>query len=240
MSMSTGQRPPENQRWVPQGVRRDITWDERVQRHRESLVPRHYPSWQPSRLPEPPVIQIRVAAEPAFDPVRPGLIRLYAERMAHADSTRQPVRETHQGERLLVGELVDEGGQVRALALVGVTRPVGRSGPEHYRLLYPSQRLRFRRLRLGRMPAGSVVGLATPWSAARASATPGNWWRVLFTGSAHHPRLGGSIRLLFATCAALLLLLGAASTSFAAQSPSVGQSGSSIESAHTQGQEVTG
>ena len=230
MSMSTDQRASHNQRWVPDGVRQDITWEERVQRHREAHIPKRYPTWQPELQPEFPIIQIRVAAEPAFDPVRPGLMRLYAARLAHAESTRKPIRETREGERLLVGELAAESGPLRTLALVSETLPVGRSLPAHYRSLHPSQHLRFRRLRLGRMPAGSVTGTVDPW--ARNVMTPTVWNRLqsLLASNGYHPRLGGSTRLLVAACAALILTLGAATTSFAAQDRYAAQPGETVES----------
>jgi hypothetical protein len=218
MSMSTDQRAAHNQRWVPEGVRQDVTWDERLQRHRESFVPKRYPTWQPDLLPDPPIIQVRVAVEPAFDPVRPGLIRLYAARIAHAESTRQPIREKREGERLLVGELAEASGPVRTLALVSATQPLGRSLPTHYRHLHPTQHLRFRRFRLGRMPAGTVACALDPW-ASNAPRRP-MWCRfgALLASNGYHPRLGGSTRLLVAACAALILMLGAASTGFATQS----------------------
>jgi uncharacterized protein YvpB/LysM repeat protein len=232
--MSTDQRATHNQRWVPEGVRQDVTWDERLQRHRESLVPKRYPTWQPDLLPEPPAVQIRVNVEPAFDPVRPGLMRLYAARLAHAESSRKPVREANEGERLLVGERVEDSGPVRTLALIGQTRPLGRSLPAHYRRLHPAQQLRFRRLRLGRMPAGSVAESVDPWAASSGSPSVWHTLRSTLKVDAYHPRLGGSTRLLVASFAALILMLGAATTSFASQFRYEVQPGDSIDSIATE------
>ena len=216
MAMTTDHRSPQSTRWVPDGVRQDLTWDERIRRHRQAQIPREYPTWQPKSKGAPPVVQLQPAARPAFDPVRPGLLRLYAARAAHAGRERRLEQQPRDDERLLVGEFVHESGEIRTMALVGQIRPVGRGMQTHYDRLHPVINMRYRRLRCGSfpLPARTVAPEAT-WPTS-TSPSPGgwdalwSWWRA----NTYHPRLGASTRMLVVSCAALVLMLGAATTSF--------------------------
>jgi uncharacterized protein YvpB len=231
MAMTADHRSGQSNRWVPDGVRPDLTWDERVRRHRASLVPQRYPTWQPALRPEPPVVQVRPATEPAFDPVRPGLMRLYAARLAHADTGPRPIREANQGERLLVGELAGADGPVRTLALVGTVQAVGRGQGDHYRQLHPALHLRYRRFRCGIPRSRSTTEPNAAWELPQTRRpSPLASLRACLGSSVPHPRLGASTRVLLASCVALLLMLGVASTSFAGQFRYEVQDGDSIES----------
>lgn len=222
--------------WVPYGVRHDLTWDERVRRHRQSLIPSTYPSWQPDPLPEPPVAAIRPAVEPAFEPVRPGLMRLYAARLAHVDADRTPIRESSPDERLLVGELDGEDGPLRTMALVHRTNPIGRGCDEHYRALHPPQHFRYRRFRCGvvSMPVRQPQGM--PREPMPEGKNASSLMRRVFDAfgtNTFYPRMGGTKRALLATCAALVLVVSAASTSLAQQFRYEVQPGDSIASIAT-------
>lgn len=202
--------------WYPDGVRHDDSWNERIKRHRQSFIPTSYGAWQPDPLPTPPPIALRPAIEPAFDPVRPGLMRLYAARMAHADSQRAPIRESHSGNRLLVGELAGEDGPVRTLALVRPLGAIGRGCGNHYERLHPPLNMRYRRFRIGSLPQTSVhANAADGWNAPKSSpASSMGLLRSLATNT-FYPRLGGTKHMLLATFFAVVLLLGAASSSLA-------------------------
>lgn len=236
MAMTTDHRSPQSSRWVPDGVRHDQTWDERIRKHREAQVPRQYPTWQPPAKGAPPVVQVQPAANTTFDPVRPGLMRLYAARMAHAGSVPRPEREARDGERLLVGELVDEAGAIRTMALVGEVQPFGRGLSIHEDHRHPALQMRYRRLRCGSFPVPRrfTIPEAT-WPVNHPVSR--SFWSTLLQGwkvNAFHPRLGVSTRFLLASFAALILLLGAASTSMAQQYRYEVQPGDTIESIATE------
>lgn len=202
--------------WFPEGVRHDVSWDERLKRHRQSFIPKSYGAWQPEPLPTPPPVVIRPAIEPAFDPVRPGLIRLYAVRMAHADAQRIPVRESHPGDRLLVGELSGEAGPVRTLALVQPVCAIGRGCGDHYERIHPPLNMRYRRFRIGALPRVSIQpSSGEGWNVRRPLSLPSVGVLRSLAHNTYYPRLGGTKHMLLATLFAVILLLGAASSGLA-------------------------
>ncbi len=191
---------------VRSGICRDLSWEERRRRHRLAHTPAVYPTWQPVSRSEPVAETPEVLPEPLLEPVRPGLMWLYAARMAHARCDYSSVRRTSAGGRLLVGEICDDGGGLRAMALVGVTCRIGRSEGAHYQRLHPALGMRYGRLRCG----GDMSGIRA--RAAGFSLLPGpGRSRPAFA------RIGASKRMMVATICALLLIASAASTSFAGQ-----------------------
>ncbi len=236
MAMTTDHRSPQSGRWVPDGVRSDLTWEERIRRHREAQIPREYLTWHPPIKGAPPVVQLRPATSSAFDPVRPGLIRLYAARMAHAGSKPRPEREVKEGERLLVGDLPDEAGTIRTMALIGDVKPFGRGLQRHEDHRHPPLQMRYRRLRCGSFPVPrrTHVPEAT-WPVHHAFSR--SFWSTLLSfwkTNAFHPRLGVSTRVLVAAFVAIVMMVGAASTTFAQQFRYEVQAGDTIESIATE------
>ncbi len=210
--------PDEGAEVVPArpGIRRDLSWDERRTRYRQAHTPAVYPTWrlesEPSGIEAAPETPIESLPEL----VRPGLMWLYAARMAHARCDSSSIRRTSACGRLLVGEIGDDAGAVRAMALVGVTGRIGRGERAHYQRLHPALGMRYGRLRCG----GDMSGVRA--LAAGFSLLPG-------AGRSHpaYARIGASKRMMVATICALLLIASAASTSFAGQAivtPGPGQS----------------
>src|SRR5690606_13915919 len=144
---------------------------------------------------------VKPATSTAFDPVRPGLMRLYAARMAHAGSVSRPERPGREGERLLVGELAAGAGAIWTMALVGDVKPVGGDLQSHEDQRHSVLQMRYRRLRCRSFPLPQRIVIpeaSSPVTRAfsrsfRSTLVLG--WKV----NAFHPRLGVSTRLLVAS-----------------------------------------
>jgi uncharacterized protein YvpB len=213
------------------GIRSDLTWEMRRRQYHLSHVPASYPTWQQEPRPERTVITSADGPAPDVEPVRPGLMRLYAARQAHARVDQAAIRRTVDGQRLVVGEAMCEHGRVRSLAVLGAPASIGRGNDQHYRRLHPAHGVRFGRLwcggkimssRVDRAPAGSL----RPVSELGAPFRLG--WQALFGGGMS--RVGASKRMMLATLAAILVIASAASTSLAGQHRYEVREGDTIDS----------
>ena len=208
------------------GIRHDLTWEARRQQYRQARTPASYPTWQPAPVPERKDDAPRVTVAAGSDPVRPGLLRLYAERQAHARIDHSSVRRAAMGERVLVGDTAGADGPIRAMAVIGSTTAIGRGHEEHYRKLHPERAPRYGRLRSG----GEIM--FARGSIGRVSATITEAMQQVFgSGGSHlYPRIGASKRVMLATFAAILVIASAASTGLASQHRYEVQEGDTIES----------
>lgn len=218
------------------GIRRDLTWEQRRKRYRLALTPTTYPTWQPETgVPVIDVMEVGLEAQPETppEPVRPGLLWLYAARIAHARPDPSSVRRTSAGERILVGETDGEDGLVRSIAVIGATRQIGRGERAHYQRLHPVLNMRYGRLRCG----GGMMGTRKRTTDDREGTRVSRAWaigRQLLAGSGgsrpSYARVGASKRVMLATICAILLIVSAASTSFAGQQRYEVREGDTIES----------
>lgn len=117
------------------GIRTDASWDERLQRHYARA--RELDTWQPH--PASPRARTRSLRSSEPELARPGLMCLYATRMAHARVDTTVIRRSSCEDRLLVGDYEENGTRRRCLALVS-TSQLGRSTVSHYQTLYPGFR----------------------------------------------------------------------------------------------------
>ncbi len=242
MTVVLGQRSqPEDQsqpshNWG--GVRRDLTWEMRRTQYRLSHTPT-FPTWQP--LPEASDVEVAVvgAPEPEPEPVRPGLVWLYAARLAHSHTDHSSVRRTGHGERLLLGECEGNDGTVRSMAVIGPATHLGRGEDEHYRRLHPALEPRYGRLRSGGNIMAARGSISKSDRETQFNPSYGMPAKILsgvqnlfgFGESNHlYPRIGASKRILVATMAAVLLIASAASTSLAGQQRYEVREGDTIES----------
>ncbi len=205
------------------GVRRDLSWEQRRKQYRLAHTPTSYPTWQPESKPAAVESIPEMLREGPPEPVRPGLMWLYAARIAHARSDHSSVRRTTPGERLLVGESAGEDGLVRSMAVIGATDRIGRGEGAHYQRLHPALQLRY-----GRLRCGGIMGSRNP---STANVNRLGW---LTSGPGGHgpsyARIGASKRMMLASICALLLIVSAASTSFAGQQRYEVREGDTIES----------
>lgn len=192
------------------GIRRNLTWEQRRRQYHAAHTPGVYPTWQPETAPSPPEPIPAPEPEPLEDPVRPGLLWLYAARIAHARLDPSTVRRTSEGERILVGEAGAGDESARSMAVIGAVGRIGRGQGDHYQRLYPALDLRYGRLRCGGVRA------------MRSPAQPGAG--ITFA------RIGASKRLMLATLCALLLIASAATTGFAGQQRYEVRDGDTIDS----------
>ena len=213
------------------GIRTDQTWEIRRRRYHQSLIPVSYPTWQQAPGEVRPAATVSLVPAADVDPVRPGLLRLYAARHAHARIDQASMRRPCLGERLLVGEAQVTQGRVRSLAVIGATTHIGRSDDRHFQRLHPGHGVRLERLRCGGigMSRTTRTGTATgirPLSEARVAFKRG------VDGLFGHglARVGTSRRMMLATIAAILVIASAASTSLASQYRYEVRDGDTIES----------
>lgn len=239
MTVVLGRQPSEEETNVipaRPGICRDLTWEQRRTQYRLAHTPAVYPTWQP----ESAAAMVDVASdprpEPLPEPVRPGLMWLYAARIAHARADSSSVRKSAAGQRLLVGESSGEDGRHRSMALIGATGRIGRGEGAHYQRLHPVVGMRYGRLRCGgsmglrprRAGAANRPGRALDVSGALAAG-----FRLLPGSGGGHPsyaRIGASKRMMLATLCAILLVVSAASTSLAGQQRYEVRAGDTIES----------
>ena len=96
------------------------------------------------------------------------------------------------------------------MAVIGATSRIGRSEGAHYQRLHPALQMRY-----GRLRCGGITG------ARRSSAGTGSRLGWFPSGRGRngpsYARIGASKRMMFASICALLLIVSAASTSFAGQ-----------------------
>ena len=215
------------------GARSGKTWEERRRHYHAARRSTAYASWEPVPVATPTMPVIRQAPVP--DLVRPGLMLLYASRMAHSRVDPGVVRRSANDERILVGEYEDAGVSTRALAVVRA-QPVGRSTSEHYQSLHQGVDLDVGRLLPVNTDAFRNVTAEARRAIAGAAAFPGAFLegvRIMsgVSGSSHTlTRTGASRRALVAVLAAILVLASFASTGFAQQYRYTVQSGDTIES----------
>ena len=244
MTVVIGQRPKQEEiAALPPAradrIRTDLTWEMRRARYWRDRQPAAVSTWQPAPdLPRTPVV---TASSPAreSDPVRPGLMLLYAARMAHAHVDLASVRRTAPGERVLVGRRQGVDVPVCSLAIVGAATPLGRGSEGHYRRLHPAVAPRLGRLRCGGQGMTRQGELGNQQGKAGLGALPGHvvaGVRALLglDGAGHlYPRTGASRRALVAVLAAILVLASAASTGFAQQYRYTVEAGDTIDSIAT-------
>ncbi len=122
------------------GIRRDLTWEQRRRQYHAAHTPGVYPTWQPDSAPAAPEPELDPDSETKSleDPVRPGLLWLYAARIAHARLDPSTVRRTSAGDRILVGDDAGDEDSVRSMAVIGAVEPIGRGHVAHYQRLYPT------------------------------------------------------------------------------------------------------
>ncbi len=199
------------------GIRHDLSWEQRRLQYRQARIPAAYPTWQ---LEADPVVEGALddlPVEPCPEPVRPGLMWLYAARVAHARLDPSSIRRTAADERLLVGEPGEDDGPVRSMAIVSTVTRIGRAEAAHYQRLHPALSMRYGRLRCGGVRPGAWLA-----TAPRPPAMVGS--------QAAFARIGTSKRMMLATLCAILLLVSAASTSLAGQQRYEVQAGDTIDS----------
>ncbi len=219
------------------GIRRDLTWEQRRRQYRLAHTPTTYPTWQPDSQPLAMEPAPDISQEEPPEPVRPGLMWLYAARIAHARCDLSSVRRASAGERLLVGEITGEDGPVRSMVVMGAAAQIGRGEETHYQRLHPVLQMRYGRLRCG----GGMMGPRERRSgegkrsseAARESGAPLARRRQVVgfeRGFPSYARISTSKRLMLATICAILLIVSAASTSLAGQQRYEVREGDTIES----------
>ncbi len=218
------------------GIRRDLSWEQRRRQYRLALTPTTYPTWRleaSDELIEPQPLE---PADPTPEPVRPGLMWLYAARMAHARSDFSSLRRASAGERLLVGEVEGEQGPIRSLGVIRTAGQIGRGEETHYQRLHPALHMRYGRLRCGGMMGQhdrTAAEGASSSETGRGSGVPSAARRP-FAGFDRvvpsYARISTSKRMMLASICALLLIVSAASTSLAGQQRYEVREGDSIES----------
>ncbi len=206
------------------GIRRDLSWEQRRLQYRLAHTPTTYPTWQPDSQPRAAEPIPEVLQESLPEPVRPGLMWLYAARIAHARADSSSIRRTSVGERLLVGENAGEDGAIRPMAVMGTTGRIGRGKRDHYQRLHPVLEMRYGRLRCGGGMMGPRMNPAgTENRSGWLPAGPGE-------GRPSYARIGASKRMMLATICALILIVSAASTGLAGQQRYEVREGDTIES----------
>ena len=209
----------------------DSSWESRRRDYHDARRRSPVETWQPAPVVDRPTRPVA----PQADPVRPGLLMMYAARMAHARVDDTVVRSSEDGERLLVGEHEVDGVPVRSLA---VHRPskLGRATGAHYRGLHPGLAVSITRLfpQEGKVSKDFVEGVQRQVAGiTRISDALVEGVRVMWgLGGTSHAltRTGASRRALVAVLAAILVLASFASSGFAQQFRYTVQSGDTIES----------
>lgn len=211
------------------GLRRDLTWEQRRANYYKTHFSPVEDFWQPEPRPVEAPLVIEIAPQPDPDPVRPGLLWLYAARIAHARLDASSLRRAAPGQRLLVGAATEDEGAARPMAVVGVAEPFGRSDRQHYQRLHPVVPMRYGRLRCGGNPMSArqrptVASHSQFVSGLRSGVAPAPRPRLAYA------RIGASKRLMLASLCAILLIVSAASTSLAGQQRYEVRDGDTIES----------
>ena len=239
MTVVLGRRSsPEEEAGDPvrgDGIRRDLTWEARRKQYHQAHTPQTYATWQP--LPMPTRVAPKPLETPAVmpDPVRPGLMWLYAARMAHARTDTSSTRRNLNGSRVLVGETEDQNRQVRSIAIVGEAFRIGRGQDEHYQRLHPAIEMRYGRMRSGAMSMGTSQRVANHGAEqpvrgfASMKVAAGSLLGVVGSRPLYR-RTSTSKRMMLATLTAILVIVSAATTSLAGQQRYEVRNGDTIES----------
>lgn len=215
MTVVLGRRP-EMERHDP-AAERKAEW---VERFRTGARPEQIPSGPPPV----PVAEVRLHA-PVGQTTRratrqDGIVGLYASRI---DVQRAQRMQTGRNLRPHTGAF---SGPVQR-----ETVAVGRGTPSHYEQLHPCQTPEPRRRRSeGRSMSVSMSGMIRDRAVATRSLFSADSLRASFAGSLRFGRMSSPRRVVMASMAALLLLAGAATTSFAEQQRYEVQSGDTLES----------
>ncbi len=235
MTVILGARPheedPDRRSIGTDRVASGTSWESRRRHYHAARRPVAFATWQETPAASKPVR----ATVCSPDPIAPGLMMMYAARMAHAQVDDSIVRAAGDGDRLLVGEYQADGQRNRSLVVLR-TNLLGRATGAHYRQLHSGLDLSGARLfpnhhDKARDIADSVqrriAGIATV-PGALAEGVRGMWG---LGGSSHAlTRTGASRRAMLAVLAAILVLASFASSGLAQQYRYTVESGDTIDS----------
>ncbi len=206
-------------------------WETRRRQYHDARRREPVETWQPAPVVDRP--SRPVATQP--EPVRPGLLMMYATRMAHARVEDTIVRSAEEGERLLVGEHEIDGVPTRSLAVLRPSK-LGRATSVHYRSLHSGLDVSTTRLFPDKGSVARNVVERVQREVAGIATIPGalaEGVRVMWgLGGTSHAltRTGASRRALVAVLAAILVLASFASSGFAQQYRYTVESGDTVES----------